>query len=661
MFRSDRVQTITRGAFCALFVLSSLNGCADSDLKDDAQSEDVSDVEDPASAQAALVLDGEIIDVKSFDADPVGVYTLARVRVVKALKGTRENEEIMVQVRGGQIGDMVTRTSHQPVLRKGELARFYLEPLFEADADSLAASQDAQDWSDQTTVYGVRDGEKGKVGISGYAKNGVSVSEQALVRGCTAADGYCFGITTNPFDFGNKVYHYSVNANTSDTGGVIPAVQMGFNAWEAEPASRVDFVYDGTTTLTTRADDGTNAVFWSSTLLDAKTAAQTSVRLLGDRVVGFDMVFNDTLKWGIFSDMLIEHTAMHEAGHALGFDHVDDKGQVLYPIYQPTVTLGTGDRKGVREWYRGPELAAVGDFNGDSLDDIITFVNGTSNGDAWVALQSGGRFGASSVWRSGIYFPGSTPLVGKFNSDNKDDFALVLPSGSTQVVVVCTSNGSTFDSCAFWHASFPDAATVKAGDANGDGKDDLIAFTQGVAGTVYVALSNGSNGFGTPTVWVNAWFALGAEVPDVGDIDGDGDDDLVTYGNGASNNSIWVAKSNRSSFDAATAAVGTACFSGMKPLVGDFTGDGRADLGCVSAGDLPVFYAAPNFNTSTAPFAFLPWRNRTVYVGRFPRAGSVLSFDHCTGADVTVWSRNTNGTYAAPTVWHDFFAPGPCP
>jgi hypothetical protein len=80
-----------------------------------------------------------------------------------------------------------------------------------------------------------------------------------------------------------------------------------------------------------------------------------------------------------------------------------------------------------------------------------------------------------------------------------------------------------------WASSIGGDATdvILAGDANGDGRQDLIDFAR-KQGKVYVALSTGSS-FATPTVW-HTFFAVSTyERPRVADVNGDGRDDIVTY------------------------------------------------------------------------------------------------------------------------------------
>jgi hypothetical protein len=74
----------------------------------------------------------------------------------------------------------------------------------------------------------------------------------------------------------------------------------------------------------------------------------------------------------------------------------------------------------------------------------------------------------------------------------------------------------------------------QTGDFDGDGREDLIAFlnltySDARRGDVYVALSNGRDGFDPPALWMRLVLRLQAsQICKVGDFDGDGRDDVFS-------------------------------------------------------------------------------------------------------------------------------------
>ncbi|MBB5868284.1 hypothetical protein F4553_001663 [Allocatelliglobosispora scoriae] len=223
------------------------------------------------------------------------------------------------------------------------------------------------------------------------------------------------------------------------------------------------------------------------------------------------------------------------------------------------------------------ESVLSGDFNGDGRDDVVAFTHGTL-GDVYVGLSTGSGFLGGAKWHDWFAPGGEIPVVGDFNGDGKDDIA-TFTHDTAGDVYVALSNGSSFGAGIKWHEFFAPAGEFPAvGDVNGDGLDDIITFTQGpvAASDVIVGLSNGSS-FGPGLKWHDL-FAVGAEQPRVGDINGDGKDDIVTFTCNADGD-VFAALSTGTGFAGTTVKWNDFfCLTGEFPYLGDYNGDGKDDI-----------------------------------------------------------------------------------
>jgi hypothetical protein len=198
------------------------------------------------------------------------------------------------------------------------------------------------------------------------------------------------------------------------------------------------------------------------------------------------------------------------------------------------------------------EIPKVGDFNGDHLDDIIVFVRGNA-GDAYVSLSTGYNFAPindNAAWITGFCKSSELCDVGDFDGDGKVDIARftrnVYVTASDDPnwgkVYVARSSGTSFSAYSYsWIQHFCmgpsiDGETLQytevcgVGDFNGDGLADVVAFSK-IAGAVWVATNSGSLDFNDSSHWSpsDKAFCYGQEVCGVGDFNGDGRDDVITY------------------------------------------------------------------------------------------------------------------------------------
>jgi len=334
----------------------------------------------------------------------------------------------------------------------------------------------------------------------------------------------------------------------------------------------------------------------------------------------------------------------------------------------------------------GPEVCKVADFDGDGKDDIIAFYRnsytGDSVGDVFVALSTGSSFQAATRWQSFFCVGQETCDVGDFDGDGKADivsFAKSTYSGDPMGdVYVALSNGAGFGSGVKWQSFFCiDQEQCGAGDFNGDGKDDIIVFAKGSNGGVYVALSNGSS-FGAGVKW-NNFFCVGDEICGLGDFDGDGKDDIVTFlRNGYDQmtaGDVYVGLSSGASFQPGTRWHEYFCIGQEVCRTGDFDGDGRTDIVSFlrdtqtgdKRGDVYVALAtgtAYRFETASKWQDLFCVGAEQCAVGDFNGDGrdDILAFVRDTQGgsgqgDVNVALSNGYG-FGVATRWHDFFCTG---
>ena len=227
--------------------------------------------------------------------------------------------------------------------------------------------------------------------------------------------------------------------------------------------------------------------------------------------------------------------------------------------FQPFQTYGTG--------YQSYGLA-TGDFNGDGALDIAAV---SFEGTVSILLGNGdGTFQASKSYPAGTSLEG-TMFAGDFNRDGKLDLAI---GGESQVFMLFGNGDGSFQVPVALPASL-DLAVVA--DFNGDGILDIAGSNNPGTG-MEVALGNGDGTFQPATLWPIGqyayWFATG-------DFNGDGKIDVASSGGTYPHGMLAILYGNGDgTFQAplvSTADPGPEFLS-----VGDFDGDGKADLATVS-------------------------------------------------------------------------------
>lgn len=173
-----------------------------------------------------------------------------------------------------------------------------------------------------------------------------------------------------------------------------------------------------------------------------------------------------------------------------------------------------------------PFFVTVGDFNRDGIPDLAT----ANAANLSVSVLLGDGTGAFTPASGSPFGVGNTPesiAVGDFNGDGVQDLAVANVNSNNVSVLLGNGSGGFTSGGAIAVGSHP--FSVVTGDFNGDGKPDLAAVNQGNS-NVSVLLGDGAGGFsqssGSPFSTGGSTF-FGA----VADFNGDGIQDL-SFGNG---------------------------------------------------------------------------------------------------------------------------------
>jgi hypothetical protein len=167
-------------------------------------------------------------------------------------------------------------------------------------------------------------------------------------------------------------------------------------------------------------------------------------------------------------------------------------------------------------------------------------------------------------------------LAGDFNGDGKSDILKVQTDGNNQLVlsngdgtftsfVPTDADGSPYSS---WKTG---SCTILGGDFDGDGKTEILIMKADGTNNIYHYIGDGKfdvqpNPLGSAATWQDPALKL------VGDFDGDGKADVLIW----QNNGIAKGFMSKNGYALTNYNLGSWAYA--NPLVGNFVNNGRASI-----------------------------------------------------------------------------------
>jgi len=254
-----------------------------------------------------------------------------------------------------------------------------------------------------------------------------------------------------------------------------------------------------------------------------------------------------------------------------------------------TVVVWTGNGNGtftLAQTIQSPGNAqpavAVADVDGDGRADVVTT---TASGFQVFRGNGTGLTAGPSTTTYGVL---SDVAVGNLNGDGRPDVVVVDATPLAQKATAFLGRGDgTFTASGSSSTDFgPEAAAL--GDLNGDGIDDVVTSDSfsfiGLPPTfsITVLLSDGHGGFASSTTYPTA---SGPVSGAIGDLNADGARDVVVAGVVGNGLAVYANNGTGTLTQVTVPAVATAP---QTPAIADVDGDGRPDITVPGVSQLSV-------------------------------------------------------------------------
>jgi len=226
-----------------------------------------------------------------------------------------------------------------------------------------------------------------------------------------------------------------------------------------------------------------------------------------------------------------------------------------------------------------PLVGSMGDLDGDGKVDLAVR-NGAGNSVSLLRNTSSGPGNISYAAKVDLAVGGSTSslTIGDLDGDGKLDVATANgPSNTLSVLLNNSTAGTLSYAPKVDFTTGTNATSLASGDLDGDGRTDLAAVNYS-SNTVSIFLNTGTAGSIGFAPKVDFTTGTNPRSVSIGDLDGDGKDDLVVANYASNSISIFLNTGTAGSVGYAPKVDFTTGSGPFSISVGDLDGDGKPDL-----------------------------------------------------------------------------------
>lgn len=354
----------------------------------------------------------------------------------------------------------------------------------------------------------------------------------------------------------------------------------------------------------------------------------------GDKTVSFDPAFD--FKPGEVVSFTLRGAIKSSSGDSLGTSLVS-----MFTIAAPlgngiliqTDTLVTSQPGGV----------ALGDFDKDGDIDLAVTNNGANFSPSNISIFK--NDGNAKFQQTGTAGVGAQPfptLTGDFDGDGDVDLAIVNHHSYTVSILMNNGSGSYTKT---QDLSTPvDPAAINGGDLDGDGDIDLVLPCGAVFPSQSPLLVFRNNGSGIFSEISRQTYGVYTKQPLIGDLDGDGDLDLVLFHQESNYISILLNNGN-ASFSSLPSVPNPRGASSQ--VVGDIDGNGTLDAVCANPDSALLIVFKNSGNATFTQYARIPATARPISISMNDIDGDGdLDIVAANQNTVQVWLNSGSGNYS---------------